>query len=131
EKLDRPRGAFFSIKHNCAVDHRRPHLDFIAIEANECLLIGCHIEISRENSIRRSAGELHICTLNYFGSMLAKAQHQFVKCLTCFGGYFNPCEALVRTSFPNLDLADLEIGAVGQNLIQNLRKNERINNMPA
>ena len=59
------------------------------------------------------------------------AKYQFIKRFACFGRHFNPREALVRASLPDLDLADLEIAAMGQNLIQNLRQNERINNMPA
>jgi hypothetical protein len=65
---------------------------------------------------------LHICTLNHFGTVLAKAQHQFVKRVACFSRHLNPREALVRSFFPNFDFADLEIRAMGQNLIQNLGK---------
>jgi hypothetical protein len=74
---------------------------------------------------------LHIRTFNHFRSVLAKTQHQFVKRFACFGRHFNPRKALVRASFANLDLPDLEIRAVSQNLIQNLRQNERINDVPA
>jgi hypothetical protein len=131
EKLDRTGGFFFSIKRNRTVDHCGPHLDFRTAEADKRLLISCHVEIAGKDSVRRRTGELYICTLNHFGSVLAKAQHQFVKRFACFGGHFNPREALVRTFFPNFDFADLEIRAVSQNLIQNFRQNERINNMPA
>ena len=131
EKLDRTGGFFFSIKRNCAVDHCGLHLDFFTVEADKRLLISCHVEIAGEDSVRRRASELHVCTLNHFGSVLAKTQHQFVKRFACLSGHFNPCEALVCASFANLDLPDLEIRAVSQNLIQNLRQNERINDVPA
>src|SRR5205823_9436014 len=130
EKLDRPGGFFFSIKSNRTVDHCGAYLDFLAVEANKRLLIGRYVEIVGKNSVCRRGGELYICTLNHFGAVLAKAQHQFVKRFACFGGHFNPREALVRASFANLDLADLEIRTMGQNLIQNLRQNKGINNMP-
>jgi hypothetical protein len=94
-------------------------------------LISRHVKIAGKNSVCRRDGELYICTLNHFGSVLAKAQNQFVKRFACFGGHFNSRETLVRAPFPNLDLPDLEIRAMGQNLIQNLRQNKRINNMPA
>jgi hypothetical protein len=131
EKLDRPGGFFFSIKRNGTVGHCGAHLDFFAAEPNKRLLISRHVEVAGKNSVCRRTGELHVCTLNHLGTVLAKTQHQFIKRFACFGGHFNPREALVRAPFPNLDLADLEIRAMGQNLIQNLRQNERINNMPA
>jgi hypothetical protein len=49
----------------------------------------------------------------------------------CFGRDFDSREALVGPLFSDLDLANLEIRAVRQNLIQHLRQNERINNMTA
>src|SRR6266508_5476658 len=84
EKFDRTSGFCFSIKRNRAVDHRGPHFDFLTSEADKRLLISCHVEIAGEDSVRRRAGELHICTLNHFGSVLAKAQDQFVKRFACF-----------------------------------------------
>jgi hypothetical protein len=130
EEFDRPGVAFFSINGNCAIDHCGPHLDFPAAKANERLLISCHVEIAGKNSVRGRAGKPHICALNDFGSVLAKAQYQFIHPFVCFRRDFNPREALVRTPFPDLDLVYLEICAMGQNLIQDLRQNERINNVP-
>src|SRR6266566_6232320 len=124
EKLDRPGGFFFSIKRNRTIEHCGAHLNFFAAEPNKRLLISRHVEIAGKKSVYRRGCELHICTLNHSGPVLAKTQPQFIKRFACFGGHFNPREALVSASFPNLDLADLEIRTMGQNLIQNLRQNE-------
>jgi len=63
--------------------------------------------------------------------VLPQSQNEFVERFMCFGRDFDSREALVGPLFSDLDLANLEIRAVRQNLIQHLRQNERINNMTA
>ena len=67
----------------------------------------------------------------HFGAVLSQAQNQFVQRLACFGRHLDSREALVGSSFTDLNLTDLKIRAVGQNLIQHLRQNQRVNDMPA
>jgi hypothetical protein len=131
EKLDRPGSAFLSVNRNCAVHHGGPDFDVLALKSNKCLLVGCHVEIGRKNSVRRRAGQLGIHRFGGLGPVLSQAQNQFVERFAAFGRDLDSCEAWIRPLFANLDFSDLKIRAVGQNLIQHLRQNERIDNVPA
>src|SRR4029077_11697044 len=130
EELNRSRSAFFSIKRDRTVDHCGPHFDFLAIEAYERLLIRCHVEIARKHSVSRGAGDLRICALHYFGALLTETQDQLVQRLACFGRHFDSGETLVRSLSADIDLSNLEVPAARQNLIQHLRQNQRVDNMP-
>ena len=79
----------------------------------------------------RRIGPVGIPEMRHFGPVLAKTQDQPVKRLAGFRGYFNSGKALVRPLLANFDLGNFEIRAVGQNLIQHLRQNQRVNDMPA
>jgi hypothetical protein len=95
------------------------------------LLIRRHIEIGRKNSVGRGAGDLRICTLHYLGALLTETQDQLVQRLACFGRHFDSRETLVGSLSADIDLSNLEVRAVGQNLIQHLRQNQRVDDMPA
>jgi hypothetical protein len=95
------------------------------------LLVGCNIEIARENSIRGGPGQLCVSAFDNLGTVLPQSQNEFVERFSCLGRDFHSREALVRAFFPNLDLANLEIRAVRQDLIEHLRQNERIDNVTA
>ena len=131
EKLDRPGSAFFSVNRNCAVHHGGTDFDVFALKSNKCLLVGCHVEIGRKNSVRRRLRQLRIGRFGDLGAVLSQAQDQFVERFARFGRDLDSREALVRPLFANLYFGDLEIRAVSQNLIQHLRQNERIDNVPA
>ena len=60
EKLDRSGSALFSVNCNCAVHHGGPDFDLFALESNKCLLVGCHIEIGRKNSVLRRLPQLRV-----------------------------------------------------------------------
>ena len=124
EKLNRSGSALFSVNRNCTVHHGGPDFDLLPIKSNERLLVGGHIEIARENSVRRRLGQLRVSAFDNFGAVLSQSQNQFVERFTGFGRDFNSRETLVRPLFADLDLPDLEIRAVGQNLIQHLGQNE-------
>ena len=62
--------------------------------------------------------------------VLSQEQDQFVERFARFGGDLDSGETLVRPFFANLNFGNLEIRAVGQNLIQHFRQNERIDNVP-
>ena len=66
-----------------------------------------------------------------FCAVLSQTQNQFIKRFARFGRHFNSGKALVGSLFANVDLSNLEVRAVGQNLIQDFWQNERIDNMPA
>ena len=66
-----------------------------------------------------------------FGTVLSQTQNQFIERFARFSRHFNSGKALVGSLFADVDLSDLEIGAMGQNLIQDFWQNERVNNMPA
>jgi hypothetical protein len=74
---------------------------------------------------------LRISAFDNFGAVLPQSQNEFVERFPGFGRDFDSREALVGPLFSDLDLANLEIRAVRQNLIQHLRQNERINNVTA
>jgi hypothetical protein len=74
---------------------------------------------------------LCLSAFDNFGAVLSQSQNQFVERFSGFGRDFDPREALIGSLFSDLDLANLEIRAVGQNLIQHLRQNKRINNVTA
>ena len=124
EKLHRSGGAFFPVNRDCTVHHRGPDFDLLPIKSNERLLVGSHIKTARENSARRRLGQLQVGAFDNFGAVLSQSQNQFVERFTGFGRDFNSRETLVRPLFADLDLPDLEIRAVGQNLIQHLGQNE-------
>ena len=132
EKLDRPGGFFFSINRNRAVHHRGPHFDFLAVESNERLLIGRHVEIARENSVRRRAWPVAT-----FARSTTSAPCWRRRRISSSSASLVSAETSIRAKLwsarlsADLDLADLEIRAMGQDLIQHLRQNERINNMTA
>ena len=63
--------------------------------------------------------------------MLSQPQDQLIERFARFGRDLDSRKALVSPLFPNLDLTNLEIRAVGQNLIQHLRQNKRINDVAA
>ena len=131
EELYRSGGAFLSVNCNRAIHRRRPDFDLLAVKSNECLLVGCDIETARKNSVRGGPGQLRVGAFDNFGAVLPQPQNEFVERLSCFGRDFHSREALVRAFFPDLDLANLEIRAVRQNLIEHLRQNERIDNVTA
>jgi len=95
------------------------------------LLIGSDIEIARENSIRRGPGQMRVSAFDNFGAVLPQPQNEFVERFSCLGGDLHSREALIGAFFSDLDLANLEIRAVRQNLIEHLRQNERIDNVTA
>src|SRR5205814_9304215 len=70
EELYCPGGALLSVNSNCTIHHRRPDFDLFAAKSNERLLIGCDIEIARENSIRRGSGQLRVSPFDNFGAVL-------------------------------------------------------------
>src|SRR5438093_5900197 len=74
EKLDRSGSASFSVNRSCAVHHGGPDFDVFALESNKCLLVRCHVEIGRKNSIRWRLRQLHIGRLGNLGSVLSQAQ---------------------------------------------------------
>ena len=131
EKFHRSGGAFFSINRNCTVHHRGPDFDLLLVESNERLLVGGHIKIARENSVRWRLGQLCLSAFDNFGAVLSQSQNQFVERFTGFSRDFDAREALIGPLFSDLDLANLEIRAVRQDLIQYLGQNERINNVTA
>src|SRR5439155_8893393 len=101
------------------------------IKPDERLLVRRDVEIARENALRRSWSEMGVGLFGYFGAVLPQTQNQFVERIGCFGGHFDARKALVRSLFANIDFSNLEVRAVGQNLIQHLWQNERVDNMPA
>ena len=131
EKLDCPGSAFFSVNCNCAVHHGRLNFDLFAIASNERLLVGCHVEIARKNAVRRGLGQLRILAFGNLRPVLSQAQDQLVERFACFGRDFDSREALIRPFFADLDLANLKIRAAGQDLIQHLWQNERVNDVSA
>ena len=131
EELNCSSGAFFSINCNCAVDHCGAHFDFLAVEAHEGLLIRCHVEIGRKNAVSWSGGDLRVCALYDLGALLAKTQDQGVQRLACLGRHFDSGKALVRSLFADIDFSNPKVATVGQNLIQHLWQDQRIDNVPA
>ena len=131
EKFYRPGGAFFSINSNRAIHHGGLHFDLLAVKPDESLLVSRHVEVARKNPVCRSGGELRIRVLGDFGAVLSQAQNQFVERFARFGRHFDSGKALIRALFADLDLADSEISAAGQNLIQHLRQDKRIDDMTA
>src|SRR4029453_8830822 len=131
EKLYRSGGTFLSVNSNRAIHHRRPDFDLLAVKPNERLLVGCNIEIARENSVRGGPGQLRVRAFDNFGAVLPPSQNELVERFSCLGRDFHSREALVHAFFPDLDLANLEIRAVRQNLIEHLRQNKRIDNVTA
>ena len=131
EELNRSRRSVFSVKGDCTVDHCRAHFDFLAVEAHKRLLIRCHVEIARKNSVGRCGGDLRICALHNLSALLAKTQNQLIERVAGFGRHLDSGKALVRSFFADIDLNNFKIRAVGQNLIQHLWQNEGIDNVPA
>ena len=74
EKLHRTSGTFFSVNRNRAVHHGWLNFDLLAIASNQCLLVGCHIEIVRENSVCRGLCKLRIRALGNLRPLLSQAQ---------------------------------------------------------
>ena len=72
EELNSSGGTSFSIDRYSAVHHGWLHFDFLAVDADERLLIRRHVEIGRENSVGRGGSDLRICALQNFGALLAK-----------------------------------------------------------
>ena len=54
EEFNGSRGASFSVHCDCGVHHGRPHLDLLAVNADEGLLVRYHVELGRENAVRQS-----------------------------------------------------------------------------
>ena len=63
--------------------------------------------------------------------MLPQAKDQFIERLVCLRGDLNSRETLVRPLLPDLYLRDLEAGAMGQDLIQHLGQDQRIDDVAA
>src|SRR5262249_33156262 len=131
EELNSSGAPSFSIDRYSAVHHGWLHFDFLAVDADECLLIRRHVEIGRENSVGRRGGNLRICALQNFGTLLTKTQDQFVERFDCLGGHLNSGKTLIGPFLSDVDLSDLKVGPAGQNLIQHFWQDEGINNMPA
>ena len=110
-------GTLLSIKRDCAVHHRGPHLDLFAIESDKRLLIGRDIEVVRENAIVRRLRQLDVSAFHSLGAVLPQAEDQFIEFFAGLRGDFNSRETLVGALFPDLDLCDLKIRAASQNLI--------------
>src|SRR5262245_58886369 len=78
EKLNGPRSGLFPVNGDCAIDDPGRHLDLLAVEANERLLVGRDVEVGRENTVGWSRGKLSACPLHYFCALLPKPQDQLV-----------------------------------------------------
>ena len=83
EELNGARDAFFSVHCDCGVHHRRPHLDLLAVNADEGLLIRHHVELGRENAVGRRRGQLGVCAFRGFGAVLSQSQDQFIQRVAC------------------------------------------------
>ena len=131
KKFHRPRGIFLTINRDRAVQHRRQHFDFLVTEPDKRLLIRGHIKTVRKNAIGRCLCQLHIFPFGNLAPVLAKAEEELVEGLTGQRRYLDLGEALIRSLFTDLDFRDLEIGSPGQDLIQHLGQNERVDDMTA
>ena len=78
-KFHRARAFRRAIDCDPAIHHCRFHFDLLAVDADESLLIVCHVKICRENAVRRRRRELRILVSDDFGSMLPQAQNQFIE----------------------------------------------------
>src|SRR4029453_12843997 len=131
EELNGPRGVFFPVNRDGAIDDPGRHLDLLTAKANKRLLVGGYVELGRENAVGWSRGELSVCPLHYFSALLAKPQDQLIQRFACFCGHFDSGKALIRAFPTHLDFSNLEVPAMRQNLVQHLRQDERINDVTA
>jgi hypothetical protein len=63
--------------------------------------------------------------------MLSQSQYELIERLVRWAGNFDTRVALVGATFANLDFLDFKISAGAENLIEHLREDERIYDVPA
>ena len=129
EEFDGARGASFPVHSDGCIHHGRPHLDLLAVNTDESLLVRHYIKVRRENAVGRGGSELRIGAFGDFGAMLSQSQNQFIERLARLCRDLDARKALVGTLLADLDLADFEIRAVSQNLIEHFRQDQRINDV--
>src|SRR5260370_15175452 len=99
EKLHCSGGACFPVNRNRTVHRGGPDFDLLPVKSNERLLVGSHIKITRENSVRWRLGQLCLSAFDNFGAVLSQSQNQVVERFTGFRRDRDPREALVGPPF--------------------------------
>ena len=74
---------------------------------------------------------MHIGFLDDFRAVLAKPQHNFVEDFVGRRRDLDAGVALIDAVLADLDFADLEVAALGQDLVEHLRQDQRIDNVAA
>src|SRR5450432_320275 len=120
-----------AVNHDGAIHQRRLNFNFAVVKSHERLLIGRGIKLLRKDAVRGRSRQLNALFFDHFGAMLPQAQNQIVKCGRRGPSYFDPRKALVGPVFADLDLGDFETAAVGDDFIEHLGQNERIDDVAA
>src|ERR1700680_2296124 len=121
----------FAIHRDSAIHDRGMHFDFFAIESDEGLLVGRDIKIGRKNPVRRRGCELHVHLFSDFCAVLPKSQDELIERFVGWTGNLDPSVTLVGAPLADFDLPDFEISTGAKNLIEDLRQNQRIDNVTA
>src|SRR5437868_15476935 len=98
---------------------------------DECLLIGRDVEAFRENAISGRLGQAQLLLLDYFGAMLTQPADNFIHGRRGWPRYIDAGVAGVVPLAANLNLANGESAAVGEDFIQHLWQDQRVDDMAA
>src|SRR5437588_4240739 len=98
---------------------------------DECLLIGRDVEAFRENAISGRLGQAQLLLLDYFGAMLTQPADNFIHSRRGGPKHIDAGVARVVPLATDPDLTNGESAAVGEDFIQHLWQDQRIDDMAA
>ncbi len=119
------------IDNDGAVHQRRLDFHFAIFQLNESLLVGRDVKSLRINAVGWRRGQLHTLSFHHLGAVLPEPQDEFVEFVGAGRGDLNPSKTLIRPLLANPDFADLKGASAGDDFIEHLRQNERIDDVAA
>src|SRR5437588_7435538 len=130
-KLDGLGFLFLEIDSDTAIHRGRLRFDPFAIQMNEGLLVGGHVKVRWENAIGRGRHEFDSGLLDYVCAMLPQSPDHGIDALWRRTEDINQRVTWVVPLSANFDIANGECATAGQNLVQHLRQNQRVNEVSA